>query len=105
MFECLSNSSLVHCTGGNHLGYLFELVYVRAECLASRVYIEQSINYRPFVVFLLPRLSHLDNVAITRDVWAASRSLFCEKPGVLSEALMTLLQPGTCTNSDMYANA
>ena len=35
----------------------------------KHLHFTQNINYRPFVVFLLPRLGHLDNTPITRDEW------------------------------------
>ena len=87
----------------NELGNLSELRYVsslmdlrnldvRANPLTSMAHMK-NINYRPFIVFLLPRLALLDSSAITRDEWTASRCLFSSEPGVLSESLMTLLQP------------
>ena len=35
----------------------------------KHLHFTQNINYRPFVVFLLPRLGHLDITPITRDEW------------------------------------
>ncbi|EKX45229.1 hypothetical protein GUITHDRAFT_108869 [Guillardia theta CCMP2712] len=87
----------------NELGSLSDLRYVsslmelrrldlRANPITSAIYMK-GIDHRPFVVFLLPRLSTLDDKPVSRQEWAVSRTLFCEEPGILSDALMALLQP------------
>eukprot|EP00960_Hanusia_phi_P047411 758392-Hanusia_phi.AAC.1 len=87
----------------NELGSLSDLRYVsslmelrrldlRANPITSAIYMK-GIDHRPFVVFLLPRLSTLDEKPVSRQEWAVSRTLFCEEPGILSDALMALLQP------------
>jgi hypothetical protein len=98
----------------NELGNLHDLRYVsslmelrrldlRANPLTSMSHM-QNINYRPFVVFLLPRISLLDSTAITRQEWTASRSLFSVS---LSNAqspfpLLFLVAGGVQSCADMH---
>ncbi|KAJ1483094.1 hypothetical protein T484DRAFT_1801653, partial [Baffinella frigidus] len=90
----LGNNELATLSDLRYLSSLMELraLDLRANPFASAATV-QGVDYRPFLVFLLPRVTTLDGEAVPRSAVSESRLLFTDDTGRLSDTLMALLQP------------